>query len=364
MKNLPYITVLSLIMACSQGSVKEEDIVSEDLIQLSKEQLEYNEIRTGLMPEGPLYHKIKATGQVDIPPNYAVKVSAPTEAYVSQLKVLPGQRVDRGQLLARLQHPSIAEIQKSYLTARAELNYLSKDLSRKQGLSDGNTVSAREIEMLQSREQSTAAGLKSIESELERLGIDYRNLTSESVSQTLEVRAPISGVVTDLFSQTGQYAGPNDPILTISSREHEHVELEVFQEDLPKVKKGMEVLMRLPGEETIYTGEIFLTNIQLDKETLSGNVHVHLGEDFPDLPIGAVVFAEIIYRTDTGYLMPRAEIIREGKASYIFTNSPDGFRKQKVEVGFDDGANVQITGPQELLGSKVVLQGNYYLNGM
>ena len=248
MKNLIYITVLSLLIACSQNTEQVEQVEAAGLIQLTSEQLAFNEIQTGAMPKGPIYHKVRATGQVDIPPNYSVKISSPTEAYVTQLKVLPGQRVVRGQLLARLKHLSIAEIQKTYLTALAELNYVRKDLARKQGLIDGNTVSAREYERLQSEEQSKTANLKSIESELVRLGIEFDNLTSETVTQTLDVRAPISGVVTDLFSQTGQFAAPNDPLLTISSRDHEHVELEVFQEDLVKIREGMEVWMRLPGQ--------------------------------------------------------------------------------------------------------------------
>ncbi len=364
MKNLIFMTLIALQIACSQTSVQEETAEKEGLIYLTSEQLEYNDIQTGTLPKGPLYHKIKATGQVDIPPNYSLKISSPTEAYVTQLKVLPGQRVNKGQLVARLQSPSIADIQKSYLTALAELNYLSKDLSRKQGLIDGNTVSAREFEQLQSEEQSKTAMLKSIEAELKRLGIDANKLTSDNVTQSLDVRAPISGVVTDLFSQTGQYAGPNDPLLTISSREHEHVELEVFQEDLSRVKEGMAVLMRLPGHDRVYTGEIFLTNIQLDKETLAANVHVHVGEDFPDLPIGAVVFGEIIYQVDSGYVMPRSEVIREGTSHYIFTSSQEGYQKQLIEIGYDDGVNVGISGPHEILGASVVVKGNYYLNGM
>ena len=364
MKNLKYIAVLSLLIACNQHVEKADDAEVTGLIQLTSEQLEFNDIRTGPMPKGSIYQKVRATGQVDIPPNYSIKVSAPIEAYLSQLKVLPGQRVTRGQLLARLKHPSIAEIQKSYLTAFAELNYISKDLARKEELLDGNVVSAREFERLQSEKQAKTANLKSIRSELERLGIDYRDLTSENVSQSLDLKAPISGVVTDFFIQTGQFATPNDPLLTIASRDHEHVELEVFQEDLSRVKEGMAVLMRLPGHDRVYTGEIFLTNIQLDKETLAANVHVHVEEDFPDLPIGAVVFGEIIYQVDSGYVMPRSEVIREGTNHFIFTSSHEGYKKQQVEIGFDDGVNVNIKGPQEMLGTEVVLKGNYYLNGI
>lgn len=364
MKTLIYVVLVVVLTGCNRAPSTEMPEADNGLIRLTGEQLDYNGIQTGKMPRGPLYHKVKATGHVDIPPNYAYKISAPIESYITRINVLPGDRVTRGQVVARIRHAAIALLQEQYLATRAELDYLQKDIRRKDDLVGGSAVSVREYERLKSEEAAKSANLKSIEAELSRIGLNPDGLKTENVTQYVDVRAPIAGVVTDLFSQTGQYIGPNDPLLGISSREHEHVELEVFQDDIGKLRKGMEVWLRLPGQNSIYNGEVFLINTQLKPETLSANVHVHPGDDFPDLPINAVVFGEIIHQVDTGYVLPKSEVMREGSSFFIFIKTDEGFEKKQVQIGYDDGEHVEIKGPEVVLDSEVVVKGNYYLNGV
>ena len=188
-------------------------------------------------------------------------------------------------------------------------------------------------------------------------------VSQESVNQTLPLRAPIAGMVTDLFLKTGEHVNTSEPILSLLNHEHEHVELQVYQQDLSKVKKGMKVLLRLPGETQEYGGEVFLVNSQLSRETLSANIHVHPDEDFPDVAINSVVFGKIIYQVDSTLVLPSTELLKEGELSFAFINSNDGFKKVQVDAGYDDGKHVAVLGPQELINGEVVLHGNYNLNG-
>jgi len=367
MKNRIFIlSTLFLIGACSAPKVEEseESKEAELAIQLTAEQMEYNHIKTGKLEKGAVFHTVKATGMIDVPPNFALKLSSPIEAYVSKIMVLPGDRVTKGQVVGYLTHPSIASTQQDYLSTKARLEFVSADLARKADLLAGKAVSQREYDQLKSEEVNLKSQMKSLDAEMSRLGINKSKLNSENVSQTIPLTAPIAGVITDLFTKTGEFVSTSNPILSILNREHEHVELQVFQNDLAKVMKGMEVRLKLPGSEAKYEGEVFLINTQLNSETLSANVHVHPHGDFPHLPINAVVFGEIIYQTDSGYVLPKSEIIKEGASTFIFVNGANGFEKQAVEVGFDDGVNIQITGPQTIFNQEVVLEGNYYLNGV
>lgn len=365
MKPIIYIlSLVTLFWSCSETpseSVSEE--ATTDLITLTADQMTYNKIATSRLERGPLFHKIKATGMVDVPPNHSIKLSSPLEAYIADLYVLPGDRVTKGQVIAHLSHPSVAQVQKDYLSTRAELSFVEKDLRRKEGLLDGNAVSQKSYDQLISQVTEVSARLKSLEAELNRLGINASTVSNESISQTLKLKAPISGVVTDMFRKTGEYVSAADPVVSILNRDHEHIELQVFQHDLNKVKKGMPVNLLVAGDDEVYDGEVFLVNTQLNKETLSANIHVHPGEKFPDMAINSVVFGEIIYQTDTTYRVPKSELIRQGNAFFIFQKEGDGFRKVEVETGFDDGENVEIIGPKALFEEEIVTKGNYYLNG-
>ncbi|MEQ8473407.1 MAG: efflux RND transporter periplasmic adaptor subunit [Marinoscillum sp.] len=365
MKSIIYISLVSImLLSCEQPKEESESKPEEQLIHLSQEQLTYNNIKIGRLKRGVVKHKIKATGMVDVPPNYSIRLSSPLEAYVSKLLILPGNTVRKGQVIAHLTHPGIAQVQKDYLTARAQKQFLEKDLERKKSLLTENGVSQKSYDQLESEYTEINTRLKSLENELRRLDISPSFVSTDNITQTLRLKAPIDGVITDLFRKTGEYVGASEPLLSILNRDHEHIELQVFQNDLMKVKKGMPVELRLFGnDKQVFNGEVFLVNAQLDRETLSSNIHVHPGENFPDIAINSVVFGEIIYQMDSAHIVPSSEIIREGNTYFLFQKTAEGFKKVEVETGYNDGSNIAILGPQEILESELILKGNYYLNG-
>ena len=364
MKSFLYLSLVGLfVLSCEQPKEDSASKPGEQFINLSQEQLSYNNIRIGKLKRGVVNHKIKATGMVDVPPNHSIKLSSPLEAYVSKLLILPGDKVHKGQIIAHLTHPGIAQVQKDYLTARAEKQFLEKDLKRKKSLLTENGVSQKSYDLLESEYTEITSRLKSLVNEIKRLDITPSLVSTDNITQTLKMKSPIDGVITDLFSKTGQYIGASEPLMSILNRDHEHVELQVFQNDLMKIKKGMKVELRLPGNDEVFNGDVFLVNAQLDRETLSSNIHVHPGEGFPDVAINSVVFGEIIYQADSAYTVSSSEIIREATSYFLFQKTSDGFKRVQVETGLNDGSNIAIVGPQDIFNAEMVLDGNYYLNG-
>lgn len=364
MKNIWIIALAGMLAACGTSSPEAGQTETETTaIQLTEEQVAFNEIVTGRLPKGAVFHKVKATGLVDIPPNYSVRYTAPIGGYLSTIKVLPGDRVSKGQVLAVLTHPDIAQLQQDYLAARSRLNFIQKDLERKGELLEGKSVAQRDYDQLESEAVMVSGELQSLTQELRRLDINYQSLTSERITQSIQLKAPISGLVTDLWGKSGDFMDASSPVLSILNRDHEHVELQIFQDDLDKIHKGMTVLMKLPKRTETYIGEVFLVNTKLDMETLAANIHVHPGENFPEQPINAVVFGEVIHRVDSGFVLPSAELIRAGAERFVFMKTPEGFVKTPIQTGYDDGTQVLVNGPSEIFGQEVVLRGNYYLNG-
>ena len=122
--------------------------------------------------------------------------------------------------------------------------------------------------------------------------------------------------------------------------------------------------LHLPGETQTYNGQVYLAGTQQDATTQATSVHVHPGEDFPRLPMGALVFADLLVRSEHGLVIASHEIIRTSQGHFLFVNTPEGLVKHEVELGLDDGQWVIVKGPETVLHSEVVRKGNYYLNGM
>lgn len=360
------ILILGLLaaVACSQPS--EQSIVeqSDDRITLTDEQIQFNRIVVGKLSLSPVRHKIQATGVLDVPPDNVSELAVPIHAYITKLNVLPGDKVTKGQVLATLKHPDIAVVQSEYIKAMQELVFAKKDLARKEELVNTNAVSQRDYQLVSSQVQALEAKVSGLEQEIYRLGLDPAGVKESTISQSITIRAPKAGMVTAVNAKNGSFVEPGSPIVTVVNREHLHVELQIFQKDLPKVKKGMKVEMTIPGYDEVYTGSVFLINHQLDAQSLSTNVHVHPDNNFPELNINAVVFGEIIYQVDSLPGLPTTELIHEGNAYFLFAKSNDSYEKVQVEAGYDDGEHISIVGPQSLFNQEVVLSGNYFLNGI
>ncbi|MEO9477685.1 MAG: efflux RND transporter periplasmic adaptor subunit [Cyclobacteriaceae bacterium] len=366
MKYLSIIFFLgTLLISCTQSETTQASgEVTSDKVTLTSEQVKSNNIKLGQLPKGLVYHKIKATGRMDVPPNNSLDVSVPISAYVKSINVLPGEVVTKGQTLAVLNHPSIIKMQSSYLAAKSELDYVSADLIRKEKLTSSSTVSAREYEALKAQKAAAESTLSAIVADLNRMGISPHSITPENITNRLNISAPISGTVTEVFAKVGALVNPDASIININDRDHQHVELQVYQTDIPKIGLGMGVEIKLPKGNNTFKGTVFLINGTLNNETLATNVHVHPEENFPKLARHSVVFAEVIFGVDSGYVMSSSELIRQGDRYFVFVKDGDGFSKEEVEVGHDDGVNILILGPQDLLDKQFVISGSYYLNGI
>nr|MBP6695898.1 efflux RND transporter periplasmic adaptor subunit [Saprospiraceae bacterium] len=146
---------------------------------------------------------------------------------ILQLNVKEGQKVNKGQLIARTDVESVR-------TQKDELNKaldLAKDVyERQKRLWDQNIGS--EIQYLQAKNN------------MERL--EKNLLTIESQLKKSNVYAPISGVVDMVFLKQGEVAGPGVPIVQILNTSRVKVVSDVPENYLGKVKVGNKVDVFFP----------------------------------------------------------------------------------------------------------------------
>ena len=357
-----YIILTLIFFSCSKQETPET-ILNPTGVRLTSQQETFNEIETGLLSKGPVFHRVSAVGKVELPPNYSVSLSTPISAFVGEIYILPGSKVKKGQKLVKLTHPSIVKAQEEFLSLSAANEFLTEEFERKKRLVEGNGVSIKELQLTKSELVSNQAQLTTVKENLNRLNIRWENVKLESLRNYAWLLAPFDGIVTELNVKKGDLIPDGEHAISVISREHEHIELEVFQKDINKVRDGQPVKIRLPESDKSYDGEVFLVNGELNGQSGSANIHVHPSEAFPDVPNKSVVFSEILYQIDTVFVISSNELIRQGNEFFIFIKDQDLYQKVKVNTGFNDGDYTEVKGPDHLFSSQVVLKGNYALNG-
>ena len=124
--------------AGEEGHDDEEAGHSEEegVVELTKQQAETIGLEMKPLEERNLGNNIKVTGTLELYPQDKANISPFVGGNVSSIKVVPGDNVSKGQVLAYIEHPDIIAMQQDYQEKNDELVFLKQDFERKQTLYD------------------------------------------------------------------------------------------------------------------------------------------------------------------------------------------------------------------------------------
>src|SRR6266851_3831496 len=107
--SLTICTTLTLIplASCSKKQVARAETHDENIVALTKENLEHVEIKTELVKLGNLETTLKAAGRVSNNLNKTAKVTSTLEGRLTQLNVDLNDRVKAGDIVALVQTPEL-----------------------------------------------------------------------------------------------------------------------------------------------------------------------------------------------------------------------------------------------------------------
>lgn len=180
---------------------------------------------------------------------------------VREIRVKPGDRVKRGQVLALLDDRSpraqlrgaeasveearfgLAETEQALQAATAERKLAEVTYKRYQELLAKNSVTRQEFDGAETRYRAAVAGEAALEAK--KKGVEARGQEARSQNESAEtlysysrIVSPIDGVVTAKSVDAGTLVMPGTSLLTVEDTAHYRLEATVPQELLPKVHVG------------------------------------------------------------------------------------------------------------------------------
>jgi RND family efflux transporter MFP subunit len=231
---------------------------------------------------------------------------------VSAIFVEAGDHVKRGQVLAHLNvsvlEPQVANLEAALDQARAEAELADAEYRRAQAVGASGALSAEETQRRRSSAVTAAARVKVATAQLEE--------ARARLART-EIRAPADGVILTRNVEVGQTAVAGGEALFRLSKDGE-VELrgQVAEQDLPLLKVGQSVDVRLTGTPKVYEGSIRLLGAVIDPATRLGTARVALTPD-PNLRPGAFARAEVTVSNGERAVLPQTAVLTDDKGSYV-----------------------------------------------
>ena len=355
------------MQATQTATVENTD---EDVITVSAAQFELGKMEIGTITDFPFSTSVRATGLLEVPLKYHAGVSAYAGGYVSNMNLIPGEHVRKGQLLFRLENPEFVQMQQEYLEAKEQLSYLKSDYERQKTLANENIASQKKFLKAESDYRVTLAKTKGLKKRLSLLNISTDKVSPENLISKISVYAPISGYITELHATNGMFLNPHDVAITMVNTDHMHLELNVFEKDIMHVQKEQKILFRIPetGTQT-YEGEVHLIGKAVDDEKRIIRIHGHIKDEktLTRFVPGMYVEAEIISSIVQNKGLPESAVVSLDEKNYVLISkgSEGGshrFEQIEVNTGQLENGMIQILNP-EVLGAnpQILIKGAFNL---
>ena len=359
MKNIILLpaALLTLFCACSNedknttaateksttATEKVTTAISDDLVQLSPEQIKNAGITIGRAEEREMHQTLKVNGVVDLPPNNLISVSIPLGGYLKKTTLIPGARVSKGSLLATLEDQQYIQLQQDYLTAKTRLQFAESDFKRQKGLNETKAASDKTLQQAQSDFSSQRILVYSLAEKLRLLGIKPEKLTENNITRSISIYSPINGFVSKVNVNIGKYVSPADILFELINPDDLHIRLTVFENDAAHLAVGQKIVCTTnsqPNVKYMATVHLITPNIGEDRST---EVHCHLLTKTKELLPGTFMNAAIELNNSKVTAVPEGAVVKWKNKQYVFTEqSSHQFKLIPVETGNTNNGFIEI----------------------
>lgn len=315
--------------------------------------------------------EVRVTGHLELIDQ--VEVPAPIEGQLVEVVVEPGDTVEEGALLARLDRVSV---ETAFLVAKAEMQVARSRVSEAEAAAQGALRTFERTKRLADKGLASASDLEAAESGLVKARAAVSAAKAERVAAVqqaslkgrdrdrADVVAPRAGLVLEVPPHTGMVVGPRNRLFRIGAPvDRMHVEAPIGEADIGEMSVGLRAKFEVPT----YPGRVFDATVE------------HISPD-PKIEYGAIFYTVTLAADNADHLLlpgmtaqvrievaQVADVLAVREATLRFT--PEGapaaptrsriwrirgseLEEVSVEVGLSDGAITEVR-PNDTKGIEV-----------
>ncbi|MCB2185271.1 MAG: efflux RND transporter periplasmic adaptor subunit [Deltaproteobacteria bacterium] len=268
---------------------------------------------------------------------------------IREILVERGDRVTRGQVLARLDPATIAaqlaqltaalaQARASRESAAANLEVLVKDLARIRRLAHTRAVPPQQLEHTEAQHRAAVAAVDLAAARVQEAQAAL--LAARIVEADHVLLAPLTGFVSRRFQDPGSLSSDKDPMFQITQENPVKIISTVGERDYPRVRPGLRVEVQVDA----YPGRVFPARVSavspcLEAATRSAELEIMV--DNPDLALRSGMYAHtrLSLGSRTGLAVPRGAVERLPGTGvwYVFVVEKGRARQVNVRPGDTQG---------------------------
>ena len=284
--------------------------------------VESSATETAVVERSDLSMTVDASGS--IVPRAEIGLAFTTGGRVAETLVTEGEQVEAGQLLLRL---DTQDLEWQVEQARLSVSIAEYDLS---DMRDDYYEESDQVKRSKAKLEQAQVSLQQAEWRLEQATL----------------KAPINGIVTALFVESGEMANSGQTVIILSDLANLDVDVNLDETDVARIEMGMTVVVTVdafPGVEV--SGEVI--EIAPTADVQSGVVlyPVTVRLDPTDLPLRSGMTVNVMFtleeRKDT-LVVPFRAVETEGGQAYLTRVTVSGTERVAVTMGLITDTQIEI----------------------
>jgi len=255
---------------------------------------------------------------------------------IAEVKVGIGEYVDKDDVIIRF---NSANPQVRLTQAELAFQDAKRDLERMEALFKSGAISEQALDKT-------------------RLGYEIAKTNRDQAADMLNVKAPISGVVTDILFFEGETPPPGSVIAKIARTGEVRIKISASSIYRNRIREGQKAyIFEAAHPERKIIGKVERAALASDPENRTFDVYVRAANKDEYLQPGMSVEIQLVVKSRKEVkAIPFDALFKENDGNYVFRVVNDKAEKVAVELGFQGGNSAEILSGLEA-GDRIVVNG-------
>jgi membrane fusion protein (multidrug efflux system) len=293
-------------------------------------------------------------------PHFEVALYAKVNGFVKSVSADVGDRVRKGQVLARMEAPEMAadlsRAQAEIQAAKGKLKVSQITYKRlRQTARTAGAVAPQELDLARANVQADSIAL---------LGKYQLAAGSRQMNSYLTLTAPFDGIVTERLLSPGALVGPAEkdaqPIIKLKEVDLLRLQVVVPEAYAGQLHENAPITFTVnafPGQQ--FAGKINRVSHNVERAVRGEMVEIEVKN--PGLKLAPGMYASVelpVHRDEKSLFVPKTALVVSMENSYVIAVRDGKTHRVPVQAGADAGSEIEVTGADLLPTDQVIARAS------
>ncbi|GAB7531520.1 efflux RND transporter periplasmic adaptor subunit [Pseudomonas sp. 3A(2025)] len=336
---------------------EEEGHEEEGQLALSAEQISSAGIELAVATAKPMNSAVSFPGEIRFDEDRTAHIVPRVSGVVERVLVELGQPVKKGQVLAVIASPQIADQRSELSAAQRRLETARSTLQREKTLWQDKISAEQDYQLARQAFEEAQINVANARQKLAVIGVGL----NPAGGNRYELVAPFDAMIVEKHLTLGEVVSETSNAFILSDLSRVWATFGVTAKDLDKVLVGRSVTVTAPDLHAQVEGRVGYVGNLLGEQSRAAPVRVTLANPQGAWRPGLLVSIEVnVAQDQAGVTLPETAIQTVENSPSVFVRNAEGFKLQAVKTGRRANGHVEIIEGLHA-GTEVAAAGSFIL---